>query len=149
MASTEQHLYEALAQHELDLLIAGITDESPWKEQVGFTRAYVQAVVYVGAAPGARPEVKGQRVGVAAGTDIGHFVQQRDGVPVALAQLPSGYPLVASYDWQLRRWGYRRLGKSLKQEKHVMAVPPGENAWLVALETFLYQHPKQLDQLLR
>ena len=144
---TEQHLYEALKQRELDLLIAGTTDESPWKEQVGFTRAYVQAAVYVGAAPGARtaPDLTGQRVAIAGGTDLGHYVRQRESVPVVLAQLPGGHPLVAGYDWQLRRWGYRRLGKPLKQENHVLAVPPGENAWQLTLETFLYQHPAQLD----
>lgn len=144
---TEQHLYEALKQRELDLLIAGTTDESPWKEQVGFTRAYVQAAVYVGAAPGgaAVPDLPGQQVAVAPGTDLGHYVRQREGVPVVQAPLPGGHPLAAGYDWQLRRWGYRRLGQPLRQENHVLAVPPGENAWLLALETFLYQHPTPLD----
>jgi hypothetical protein len=37
----------------------------------------------------------------------------------------------------------------LKEENHVLAVPPGENAWLLALETFLYQHQGQVHQLLR
>lgn len=151
VAGTEQHLYQALAQHELDLLIAGTTAESPWKEEVGLTRPYLETAVYVGAAPGVvvGADIKDQPVAVAAGTDIGHCVREEDAVPTYRPQLPDGAPLAAGYAWQLRRWGYRNLGIRLKDEGHVMAVPPGENAWLLALETFLYAHKGQLDQLLR
>jgi len=151
VAGTEQHLYQALKQHELDLLIAGTTDESPWKEQVGLTRSYLETSVYVGNAPGVvvGAEIKGQAVAVAAGTDIGHYVREEKAVPTYHTQLPDGAPLAAGYAWQLRRWGYHNLGIRLKDENHVMAVPPGENAWLLALETFLHQSKGQVSQLLR
>jgi membrane-bound lytic murein transglycosylase MltF len=68
---TEQHLFERLEKNEIHLVIAGITDETPWKDKIGMTRPYVKA------------------------------------------------------------------GK----KKHVMAVAPGENGFLVALETFLQQQP--------
>ncbi len=66
---TEQHLFERLEKNEIHLVIAGISDETPWKDKIGMTRPYVKA------------------------------------------------------------------GK----KKHVMAVAPGENGFLVALETFLQQ----------
>ena len=148
---TEQHLFEALQQHELDLLLAGLTDDSPWKEVVGLTRPYAQTTLYVGAAPGtAAQELRGQLVAVAAGTAVGHYVRKHGGRPLYYPQLPGGAPLVAGYEWQLASWGYRRLPNSrLQQENHVLAVPPGENAWLLALETFLYQHQGQVHALLR
>ncbi len=152
VGGTEQHLFEALKAHELDLLIAGTTDESPWKTEVGLTRPYVETTVYVGAAPGTTliASLKGQTVAVPLGTDIGHFVRQHDAQPAYRAQLPGGAPLAAGYEWQLQSWGYRRLNNlELKKENHVLAVPPGENAWLLALETFLYQHQAQVHQLLR
>ncbi len=68
---TEQNLFERLEKNEIDLVIAGITNETPWKKKIGMTRPY------------------------------------------------------------------RKAGK----KKHVMAVTPGENGFLVALETFLQQHP--------
>jgi membrane-bound lytic murein transglycosylase MltF len=68
---TEQNLFERLEKNEIHLVIAGLTDETPWKDKIGMTRPY------------------------------------------------------------------REVGK----KKHVMAVAPGENAFLVALETFLQQHP--------
>lgn len=147
---TEQHLYEALKQHQLDLLAAGITDESPWKEVVGLTRPYAQTTLYVGASPGAPAGgvLKGQPVAVAAGTDLGHYVREQEATPVPVAQLPGRHPLAAGYEWQLLRWGYRRLGPPLKQENHVLAVPPGENAWLLAVETFLYQQQGEVHRLL-
>lgn len=147
---TEQHLFEALKEHELDLLIAGLTDGSPWKEVVGLTRPYAQTTLYVGAAPGTPlAALRGQRVAVAAGTAVGHYVRQHGGQPLYYAQLPGGAPLAAGYEWQLAGWGYRRLPDSrLQQENHVLAVPPGENAWLLALETFLYQRQGQVHQLL-
>jgi polar amino acid transport system substrate-binding protein len=75
---TEQHLFEALEKHELDLLIAGLTDDSPWKEVVALTRPYAQTTLYVGAAPGtAAQELRGQPVAVAAGTATGHYVRAR------------------------------------------------------------------------
>ncbi len=67
---TEQNLFERLEKNELHLVIAGLTDETPWKDKIGMTRPYV-----------------------------------KDG-----------------------------------KKKHVMAVVPGENGFLVALETFLQQH---------
>lgn len=149
---TEQHLFEALKEHELDLLIAGTTDESPWKEEVGLTRPYVQTTVYVGVAPSAPvgADLKGQTVAVPLGTDMGHYVREQHATPTYRPQLPGGAPLVAGYEWQLQSWGYRRLDHvQLKEENHVLAVPPGENAWLLALETFLYQHQGQVHQLLR
>ena len=150
VAGTEQRLYQALEQHELDLLIAGTTAESPWKEQVGLTRPYLETAVYVGSAPGVvvGVDIKDQPVAVAAGTDIGHYVREEDAVPTYRPRLPDGAPLAAGYAWQLRRWGYRNLGIRLKDESHVMAVPPGENAWLLALETFLHKSKAQVTKLL-
>jgi hypothetical protein len=39
---TEQHLFEALEEKQLHLVIAGITDENPWKKKVAFTRPFVK-----------------------------------------------------------------------------------------------------------
>ncbi len=67
---TEQNLVERLEKNEIHLVIAGLTDDTPWKKKCGITRPY------------------------------------------------------------------RKVGK----KKYVMAVAPGENGFLVALEKFLQQH---------
>jgi hypothetical protein len=37
----------------------------------------------------------------------------------------------------------------LRRDKHVMAVPPGENGWLVHLERFLYAQGEHTQEILR
>jgi membrane-bound lytic murein transglycosylase MltF len=40
---TEQQLFQKLEEEEIDVLIAGITEESPWQDRrIGLTRHYVQ-----------------------------------------------------------------------------------------------------------
>ena len=38
----EQRLFERLEEHELDLVVGGITDASPWIKKVGFTKPYLE-----------------------------------------------------------------------------------------------------------
>lgn len=70
----EEELFRALERGEIDLLVAGLTEENPWKDKAGMTRPYRTV-------PG-----------------------------------PEG------------------------EEKHVMAVPVGENAMVSALEGWLEEH---------
>ncbi|WP_345265366.1 transporter substrate-binding domain-containing protein [Nibrella viscosa] len=39
---TEQNLFEDLEKQKLHLVIAGITDNNPWKKKVGLTRPFVE-----------------------------------------------------------------------------------------------------------
>ncbi|KAA3436836.1 transporter substrate-binding domain-containing protein [Rufibacter hautae] len=39
---TEQNLLEDLEEKKLHLVIAGITDDSPWKSKISFTRPYTE-----------------------------------------------------------------------------------------------------------
>jgi polar amino acid transport system substrate-binding protein len=56
---------------------------------------------------------------------------------------------VAAYRWQLEAWGFEPAGVELPEERHVMAVPPGENGWLVTLERFLAGRRGEAERLLR
>lgn len=147
---SEEQLFRALKHRQIDLLIGGITDESPWRAEVGMTSPYLEAGLYVGFRPG--PAVaqwpagtlKGRTVAVRKGTDQGYYVSKEDGRPFPTDHLPGSQPLVVGYDWQLPGWGLRNTGIKLATEHHVMAVPAGENAWQVALETYLEKHKPTL-----
>ena len=78
---SESTLMEALEQRQLDLVIGGLTDDTPWKDRVGLTGIYLK-------------------------TD------------------------------------------PPERARHVMAVPPGENEWLLALERFLYAREQRARGLL-
>jgi polar amino acid transport system substrate-binding protein len=73
----EARLLPALERFELDLVVGGLTDDTPWAGRVGLTRPY----------------------------------------------------LVES--------SLRPPSSTEREHRHVFAVPPGENAWLLAVETFL------------
>lgn len=73
----EETLLKDLEHRNLHVVIAGLTQDTPWKNRVGTTKAY----------------------------------------------LTNG------------------------QQQHVMAVPPGENAFLFKLEDFLNRHEKEIKEL--
>jgi hypothetical protein len=45
--------------------------------------------------------------------------------------------------------GFEPSGVELPEERHVMAVPPGENGWLVALDRFLAARRGEAERFLR
>lgn len=129
-------MLKLLEVHELDLLIGGFEDASPALRKVGTTRPYATAewwVVASGTAPvGA---LEGEDVRVEHGK-AASLVKKAGATPVyagagsepALRALPQvGFAATAPPR------GVTKLGTS----KHVLAVPPGENAWTVVIDRSL------------
>jgi ABC-type amino acid transport substrate-binding protein len=71
---SESELFAALERRELDVVVGGLTEDTPWRDRVGLTGRYL--------------------------------------------------------------------------DRHVMAVPPGENGWLMCLERFLYAREERVRELL-
>lgn len=145
-------LMEALGKRELDLVIGGLTAKTPWKKHVATSRSYLKTAVRVGVPPGAEPlrVVKDHEVAVDAHSpSIAMYVREKGGIPRLVpdlyARLSSGTPLpvlvrhlpVAAEEWRLESWGYTTAGEKLHTEKHVLALPQGENAWIVRTDRFL------------
>lgn len=142
---SEEQLFKALKHREIDLLIGGFTEENPWQDEVGLTRPFLEAPLYVGFRPGpptneTAGSITGRTVAVRKGTDQGYYVRKQDGRPLPTENLPGTQAFAVGYGWQLRQWGLRNTGIKLLTEKHVMAVPAGENAWQMAVETYLEEH---------
>ena len=150
---TEEQLYNALENDEIDLLIAGITDKTPWKDKVGLTKPYLETELDVGQ-PTSQPPgnsesiIEGQWVAVRKGTAEGYYVRKKKAKPFYTAQLPVSNMFSVGYDWQIQSWNLRNTGIVLKKESHVMAVPPGENAFLLALDKYLFLNKETIrDEL--
>jgi hypothetical protein len=75
-------------------------------------------------------------------------LKEEGAVPVPVEELARVEMPVAAHGWQLRAWGFEPTGVELPEEGHVMAVPPGENGWLVRLERFLGEHRDEAEDLL-
>jgi polar amino acid transport system substrate-binding protein len=146
--SEQEHL-EALKRFELDLAIAGMDAQTPWRKTIGFTRPYFQDTLMVGSPPGADApaNLKGAKVLVRDGDVAAAYIRKQGGVAVGVPQLGQPSALAGAPDWQLQRWGFRPLFE-LHKNKHVMAAPPGENGWLNKLQDFLRQQQPNVRELL-
>jgi polar amino acid transport system substrate-binding protein len=149
--SGEEHL-AALAAGQLDLVAGGLEQESPWARRVGTTRPYVVVPLRVGVASGTPPSaLDGLRVAVEEGSALATAVARRGGHPLPSADPWSAGGAVAAPEWVLVGRGWRfDPDLVLAEQRYVLAVPPGENAFLVALErSILAREDRILDELAR
>jgi polar amino acid transport system substrate-binding protein len=148
----EAELMEALERRELDLVIGGVTGKLPWKSQVAFTKPYYTDTLTVGMAAGtpAPAALKGQRVAVEDRGPAASHVRSMGATPVPVADLahpPAG--LVAAPAWRLAALHLTGTQIVLAKEPHVFAAAPGENGFLMRVETLLRSRKAQVPALLR
>lgn len=151
---TTPELLEATKQGEVDVLVGGFTDESPGvreQKEAGITQPYLIARQLVGTPPGGGKleDLAGRRVAVPETGATAAHLKEEGAVPVRVDDLRGSDLPVAAYGWQLEAWGFEPTGVELPEERHVMAVPPGENGWLVTLDRFLAERRGEAEKLLR
>jgi polar amino acid transport system substrate-binding protein len=150
---TVPELLEAARQGEVDVVIGGLTATDPGvreQKEAGITFPYLTPRPLVGAPPGTSlDDLSGQEVAVERVGGTAAVLREEGAIPVPVED-PSTTDLpVAAYPWQLEEWGLEPTGIELPKEEHVMAVPLGENGWLVELERFLREHRRKAGELLR
>jgi polar amino acid transport system substrate-binding protein len=148
---SESELLTALERHELDAVAGGLTEDTPWKNRVGLTARYLTTELVVGTA-GQPPveSVRGREVGVRRGRPAAAArVRAAGGTPVWADDLTSHSGPVAAGRWELEALGLTPGGEPLHRDGHVVAVPPGENAWLLYLEKYLLAREARARELLR
>jgi len=147
----EQAHMEALKHYELDLVIGGMTTETPWSKEVGLTGPYFDERFVVGVPAGVPPpdHIKGLRVAALRGQAVAAYVEKKGAEPVRVDDLAQAGGPAAAPDWQLERLGFTATPVELYSEKHVMATPPGENGWIKRLDDFLAGQRGQIKTLLQ
>jgi polar amino acid transport system substrate-binding protein len=154
VSGTTPELLEAARQGEVDVLVGGFTSTSPGVsegKEAGVTGTYLITRTVVGVPPGAPAfdDPSGREVAVERIDGTAALLKAEGAVPVPVDDLSSAGIPIAAYPWQLEAWGFEPTGIELPEEKHVMAVPLGENGWLVELERFLRAHRTEAKELLR
>ncbi len=148
----ESNLLEALALHELDLVIGGFTNTALRGRQVAMTHAYYTDTVVVGVPTGA-PRLRrlaGQPVFIhAVDPAVAAFVRAFGGTPRPIPDLAQASGLVAAPTWQLPSLGMSSGGITLREVDHVLAVPPGENAWRRYVERSVAKRVAGIGEILR
>jgi polar amino acid transport system substrate-binding protein len=148
----ESQLLEALALHELDLVIGGLTDAMPWKGRVAITRPIYTDTVVVAALPGT-PLVRrldGRIVAVRTADRVtAAFLRALGGVPRPMPDLSYAPGLVAAPTWLLPSLGMAPAGITVREARHVLATPPGEDAWKAYVERSLAKRMGIMGEVLR
>lgn len=148
VAGSTHELLEGLRRWRLDLVIGGITEDSPWAQQVGFTRPiYETAWVVAAREPMPLDSIEGRRVAVELTSWLAAKVEDEGGVPVKPDAEPSPQFRVLP-EWAIGD-GWFSTGFTLAETKRVMAIPSGENAWLMRLERFLKSRREKVTERLR
>ncbi len=147
---SEQELMAALEGFELDLVVGGLTVDSPWSANVALTRPYYASKLVIGI-PEANEvpnDIAGVPVAAEIGTEAAELVEKTDADLIRVDDLV-GLPIAAAVDtWLLDDLDLQDSGIVLKESGHVMAVPSGENSWLTKLERFLAQQEQAVGELL-
>jgi polar amino acid transport system substrate-binding protein len=143
----EQQHMEALEHYQLDLVVGGMTEDTPWSKYVGLTSPYFESRIGVGIPPFAPPlnSLKGAQVAARSGDAVAGYLESKGAVAVLVDNLSqAGGRAVAAPDWQLEQMGLALTKIELQTEKHVMATPPGENGFIKRLDDFLYRRRGQI-----
>jgi polar amino acid transport system substrate-binding protein len=135
---TAPELLEAAKEAEVDVIVGGFTSTSPGVsegKEAGVTGTYLTTRFVVGVPPD-RPAIddpSGRKIAVERIDTTAAMLKEEGAVPVPVGDLSTADLPIAAYKWQLKEWGFEPTSIALPEEQHVMAVPLGENGWLVEL----------------
>ncbi|WP_224104661.1 transporter substrate-binding domain-containing protein [Vreelandella aquamarina] len=135
----ESHLLLALEQHQLDLVISGLTENARISQLAAPTNAYYQSDYRVGAPLGMTlPDtLEGQDITLSAVNHVARSLE-KEGAVVHLTTPPlPDNQLVVQPTWWLMAHDYAMSHDTLATDAHIMALPKGENAWMMAVQRHL------------
>lgn len=147
---SEAELMEALHLGELDLVVAGLSADTPWQQNGAVTRPYLETREVVGV-PRGQPvpdDFAGVPVAVEAGDGLAAWLRRLDALPERVPDLAEASGAVALDEWLLDDYELTDSGTTVRNTTHVMMVPLGENAWQVRLERFLFANRALVEDLL-
>ncbi|HEV2755205.1 MAG TPA: transporter substrate-binding domain-containing protein [Actinomycetota bacterium] len=144
-----EDLAAALAMRELDILAGGIVSTSGLAAHGGLTHPYLTTQVVVAVPPGTYDgDIAGLEVAVETATEEAGVLEKTDADPVRVEDVTTVDGPVAVDGYLVDDLGLDDTGVRLSEVDHVMAVPHGENAWLVRLERFLLDHEDDVHRIL-
>jgi polar amino acid transport system substrate-binding protein len=144
-----EELAGALHVHEIDLLIAGLTARSKISSEGALTHPYLTTQVVIAVPPGtAIDDIAGVEIAVEGATEEAGLLEKTDAVPVRVTDVAEAPGPVVVDNYLVDDLGLQETGMQLSETDHVMAVPHGENAWLVRLERFLLDDPGMVARVL-
>lgn len=141
---SENELLQALQHHQLDIVAGGLTSNTRLGQLAATTRPYYTTHHVIGMATRGtqantleKTSVAGQKVAVPRLNRVMQPIRALDATPVITSRLHDAPGWVAAPHWWLDAHGFRPTTHRLASEHHVMALPKGENALMLALQRHL------------
>ena len=147
---SESEIAGAMEVRALDLAIGGFTSTNPASAEMSLSHPYLttQTVVGVPASSEVEEDITGVPVSVERGTEAAGLLEKTDADVVLVDDIMGAEGARALDNFLLDDLELEDTGVTLEESDHVMAVPHGENAWLVRLERFLLTHVEEIDEIL-
>jgi polar amino acid transport system substrate-binding protein len=147
---SEQELFGALKFKELDLVLGGLTTETPWSAEAGITHPYLTTAALVAVPEDSQvsEDIAGLEVGVEANTEIAGQLRKTDARVVEVDAIEDYDGPVAIENYLTDDLEVVDTGVRLSESDHVFALPMGENDWMTKIEAFLLERPDEIKQLL-
>jgi polar amino acid transport system substrate-binding protein len=149
---SEAELVEAMRGFQLDLIIGGLTRSSRYRNEVALTRPYVDTEIELGVPPGEElpDDLDEVEIWVERNSEAAALLQQEEGEanPIYYESLDEVEGPALLDDYELEAIGYERTDRIQRDDEHAMAVPMGENAFLVKLEHFLLDRGQEAEEIL-
>ena len=148
--ASEEELAGAVEMRTIDLAIGGFTGTNMWSSKMALTHPYLttQIVVAVPSGSEVQEDITGVEVAVEKGTAAAGVLDKTDADPVFVDDVTRAEGPRAIESYLLDDFDLHDTGVRLEEIDHVMAVPHGENAFLVKLERFLLDNTAEIDRLL-
>lgn len=149
IGGSEAELAQAVYLREIDLMIGGLTGTSTLASEVTLTHPYVTTATVV-AVPDdmdVPDDIAGVEVAAETGSPEAGLLAKTDAEVLRVGDITDHDGPVAVEDIFLDDLSMTDTGIRLQESDHVMGVPHGENAWLVAIERFLLENPGLVHRL--
>lgn len=135
----ESALLEALKQFQLDLVIGGLTKSKRLSSVAALTKPYFSSVYTVGVPrPAPLPlSLDDLTVTVPAVNHLHKALVGKGAQPITSSTAATTDGAVAAPTWWLRAHGFEPGPWKLATDKHVFALPKGENGWMMVTQRHL------------
>lgn len=145
----ESALLQALKAHQLDLVAGGLTKSSRLSKFAAPTKPYFQSRYTVGVPEaGELPaSLSGQKVALHPVNHYNEALTDEGAQPVLQPNLANVGGAVAAPTWWLLAHGFEPGTWELTTDKHVLALPMGENAWMLSVQRHLNEYPDIAQRL--
>ena len=135
---SEGELVAALEQFQVRLVVGGLTQPTALSKRAALTNAFFTSENRVGFQSYKAPDsLENLEVGVDYISGLTRKLREKGAIPKYLDELPpTSLPLAAPV-WMLQAYDLTPGTQILSEDKHVMALPKGENAWMLELQRYL------------